>query len=176
MSELSVVTPLFTNLIWITCSHTKSFGPHPEKSDSLSRIISPHHASRIKALVDNTKGNVILGGEVNVEERYVAPTVVRDLDGDDSLLSEYVLLCHQYQNYGTKQTDHFEGRSLGLSYLLSRSTMLTMLSISLLQGPFILLKCTSEIVIFITNHSRDHPLALYIFTQDKKVKEKSAFL
>lgn len=32
----------------------------------------------------------MIGGEVDVKERYVAPTLVKDVKGDDSLLSEYV--------------------------------------------------------------------------------------
>lgn len=67
------------------------FGANPAKSDSLSRIISPQHAARIKKLVDETKGNIITGGEVDVDQRYVAPTIVRDVANDDSLMSEYVV-------------------------------------------------------------------------------------
>lgn len=46
------------------------------------------HAARIKGLVEGTKGKIEFGGEVNVAEKYVAPTVVSDVRGDDSLMSE----------------------------------------------------------------------------------------
>ena len=60
----------------------------PEKSDSFSRIFGESHAQRIKNLLDNTKGKIVFGGEVDVEKKYVAPTLVRDVSGDDSLMSE----------------------------------------------------------------------------------------
>ena len=43
---------------------------------------------RIKGLLDNTRGTVILGGETDIGDRYIAPTVVKDVPGDDSLMSE----------------------------------------------------------------------------------------
>lgn len=42
-------------------------------------------------MVDETKGKIILGGEIDAEERYIAPTIVRDVPKDDSLMSEYVI-------------------------------------------------------------------------------------
>ncbi len=63
----------------------------PRKSESLGRIVGLHHAQRIKSLLDNTKGTIVFGGETDVEERYIAPTLVKDVRGDDSLMSQYVL-------------------------------------------------------------------------------------
>ena len=60
----------------------------PKKSQSLARIVGVHHAKRIKSLLDNTRGTIVLGGETDVENRYIAPTVVKDVKGDDSLLTE----------------------------------------------------------------------------------------
>ncbi|KAM5546248.1 hypothetical protein V8D89_000374 [Ganoderma adspersum] len=62
----------------------------PEKSDSFSRIVGESHAQRIKNLLDNTKGKIVFGGEVDVAKKYVAPTLVRDVSGDDSLMSEEI--------------------------------------------------------------------------------------
>ena len=44
-----------------------------------------------KRLIDTTKGTIVLGGGADVEKRYIAPTVVRDVKADDSLLSECVI-------------------------------------------------------------------------------------
>ncbi|KAI1784926.1 NAD-dependent aldehyde dehydrogenase [Ganoderma leucocontextum] len=62
----------------------------PEKSDSFARIVGESHVQRIKNLLDNTKGKVVFGGEVDVAKKYVAPTLVRDVSGDDSLMSEEI--------------------------------------------------------------------------------------
>ncbi|PBK85531.1 NAD-aldehyde dehydrogenase [Armillaria gallica] len=60
----------------------------PAASDSFSRIVGPRHFTRIKALLDATKGEVALGGETDSATNYIAPTVVRDVREGDSLLSE----------------------------------------------------------------------------------------
>jgi aldehyde dehydrogenase (NAD+) len=38
--------------------------------------------------LDNTKGTVVIGGEVDEETKFIAPTVVKNVKGDDSLMSE----------------------------------------------------------------------------------------
>ena len=43
---------------------------------------------RIKRYLDNTKGKVVLGGQVDIQKKYVAPTVVRDVPVNDSLMEE----------------------------------------------------------------------------------------
>ena len=46
------------------------------------------HAQRIKDLLDNTKGTIVFGGDTDVENRYIAPTLVRNVSGDDPLMSQ----------------------------------------------------------------------------------------
>ncbi|KAI1792769.1 NAD-dependent aldehyde dehydrogenase [Ganoderma leucocontextum] len=103
----------------------------PKDSDSLARIVGVHHAKRIKSLLDNTKGTIVLGGETDVENRYIAPTVVKDVKGDDSLL-----------------TDEIFGPILAL----------------------VPVKDTDEAIAFI--NARDHPLVVYVFSQDKAFQDK----
>ncbi|KAI0779139.1 aldehyde dehydrogenase [Irpex lacteus] len=62
----------------------------PSKSDSFSRIITEAHAARIKKYVDETKGTVVFGGEADVQKKYVAPTLVKDVTLDDSLMQEEI--------------------------------------------------------------------------------------
>ena len=49
------------------------------------------HTQLIKAMLDGTRGTVVLGGGADVEKRYIAPTVVRDVPVEDSLLGECVV-------------------------------------------------------------------------------------
>lgn len=39
-------------------------------------------------MIDGTKGVIVAGGEVDILKRYVAPTIVKDVLGDDSLMAE----------------------------------------------------------------------------------------
>ncbi|OSC99247.1 NAD-dependent aldehyde dehydrogenase [Trametes coccinea BRFM310] len=68
-----------------------SFYPEgPENSDSLARIVNEAHAARIKQIIDETKGTIVLGGDADVSKRYIAPTVVRDVAFDDPLFQDEV--------------------------------------------------------------------------------------
>ncbi len=60
----------------------------PEHSDSFGRIVSKHHTKRIEGLLEHTRGEIICGGEVDVDKKYVAPTIVNNVPADDSLMSE----------------------------------------------------------------------------------------
>lgn len=60
----------------------------PKTSGQLTRMVNTGHAERIKRLLDNTKGTVVIGGEVDVENKYVAPAIIKDVREGDSLLSE----------------------------------------------------------------------------------------
>ncbi|KAH8113432.1 aldehyde dehydrogenase [Phellopilus nigrolimitatus] len=62
----------------------------PLKSESYARIGSDAQFARIKALLDDTKGDVVLGGETDAEQKYIAPTVVRDVSPEDSLMSQEI--------------------------------------------------------------------------------------
>ena len=59
-----------------------------ESSDSYSRIISPSHFSRIKGLLDRTEGTIVYGGSTNPETKFIEPTIVTCVEGNDSLMGE----------------------------------------------------------------------------------------
>lgn len=96
----------------------KSFFPNgdPAKSDSYSRIVSVAHANRIKRYIDNSKGKIVFGGEANVEEKYVAPTVLKDVKLDDSTMDEYVFVAWSFA--ARSLNDACLGRFLALFSLL----------------------------------------------------------
>jgi aldehyde dehydrogenase (NAD+) len=52
------------------------FGPDPKQSRDYSRIINDFHTRRIAKLLEGHGGKVICGGEVDIENRYIAPTVL----------------------------------------------------------------------------------------------------
>jgi aldehyde dehydrogenase (NAD+) len=50
----------------------------------------PNHGSfdRVKKMLDSTKGTIVLGGDADRETKYIAPTIVRNVGSDDSLMRE----------------------------------------------------------------------------------------
>ena len=71
-------------------SRHESFYPEDVSSSGVySRIITLQAFNRIKGLLDSTKGEIVLGGETDETKKYFAPTIVKDVKADDSLMSEY---------------------------------------------------------------------------------------
>ncbi|KZT03863.1 aldehyde dehydrogenase [Laetiporus sulphureus 93-53] len=62
----------------------------PKTSGQMARMVNQRHAERVKRLIDNTKGTIVFGGEVDLVTKYAAPTVIKDVQRDDSLMSEEI--------------------------------------------------------------------------------------
>ncbi|KAF8958145.1 NAD-aldehyde dehydrogenase [Flammula alnicola] len=98
---------------------------------SYSRIVTPQATARIAGLLEKTKGTIVFGGQVDKENKYIAPTLVKDVAADDSLMSEEIF-----------------------------GPLLPVVPVENLDAA---IKFVNE---------RDHPLALYVFSQDKKFKSQ----
>uniref|UniRef100_A0A8C6U6U1 Aldehyde dehydrogenase 3 family, member B1 n=1 Tax=Neogobius melanostomus TaxID=47308 RepID=A0A8C6U6U1_9GOBI len=61
-----------------------------QKSPDLPRIVSPKHWSRLMGLLGRSKGTVVLGGESDEADKYIAPTVLVDVPEDDALMQEEI--------------------------------------------------------------------------------------
>lgn len=64
------------------------YGEKPKQSEDFPRIINKRHCERLKDLIEKSK--VIIGGEVDVEELYVSPTVMTDITFDDAVMKEEI--------------------------------------------------------------------------------------
>lgn len=64
-----------------------SGGPD-KKPDYVTHIVNDRHYNRLEGLLEKSKGNIIYGGDRDPATRYFAPTVVDNVDTNDSLLSE----------------------------------------------------------------------------------------
>ena len=64
------------------------YGEDPSKAVDYGRIINKSHTERLKNYLDeNHGGKVLLGGQVSIEEKYVAPTLIEN-PAKDSLLMQ----------------------------------------------------------------------------------------
>lgn len=55
-------------------------------SPDYSRIINEGHFNKLKSMIDNSKGKILLGGTMDESERFIEPTLVEVNNTDDSLL------------------------------------------------------------------------------------------
>jgi aldehyde dehydrogenase (NAD+) len=64
------------------------FGRQPERSDNYTRIVSDAHFDRLRRLMED--GQIIFGGEVNREERYIGPTLIDGVSENDPVMREEI--------------------------------------------------------------------------------------
>jgi aldehyde dehydrogenase (NAD+) len=69
--------------------HIENFyGRNPEDSEDYGRMISARHLERLGALISPDK--VVVGGVINKESRYLAPTVLRNISWDDEIMASEI--------------------------------------------------------------------------------------
>lgn len=64
------------------------YGNNPKTSKDYGRIVNEKQLSRIKGLINEDK--VILGGDYDVEELYMAPTIMNNVTWEDKVMEEEI--------------------------------------------------------------------------------------
>lgn len=64
------------------------YGEDPAKSPDYARIISQKHFNRLCGLMK--AGHIIIGGDTNPDEKYIAPTVIDGVDWKDPVMEEEI--------------------------------------------------------------------------------------
>ncbi|KFW01661.1 Aldehyde dehydrogenase family 3 member B1, partial [Fulmarus glacialis] len=67
---------------------TKFYGPNPQESPDFARMAGDKQFQRVQALLQS--GHVVIGGQTDEEERYIAPTVLVDLQPSDPVMQEEI--------------------------------------------------------------------------------------
>lgn len=66
------------------------YGSDPKASGDYARVVNDRHFERLAGLLAATSGTVVLGGEQDKSERYLAPTIVTDVPHDDPLMDDEI--------------------------------------------------------------------------------------
>lgn len=66
------------------------FGDNPMESKDLCRIVSERHYQRLVGLLERTKGAVAIGGERDETQRFISPTILTGVTGDDAIMQEEI--------------------------------------------------------------------------------------
>jgi len=64
------------------------FGPRPQQSPDYSRIIDTEHFDRLVRFLDD--GRIVVGGQTDRVDRYIAPTILRDVANDAGVMQEEI--------------------------------------------------------------------------------------
>lgn len=69
---------------------TNFYGEDASKSADFGRIINEAHARRLESYLENHQGSIVMGGQVNVSDRYVSPTIVLNPSLESALANEEI--------------------------------------------------------------------------------------
>jgi len=64
------------------------YGDDPSQSDAYARIVNARHATRLARLLEG--GRVAIGGAVDLQAKYIAPTVITDVAPGDPVMQEEI--------------------------------------------------------------------------------------
>jgi len=64
------------------------FGSDPQRSADYGRVVNTHHHRRLMGLL--SEGDVVIGGTGDEGDRYIAPTVLRNVALDDPVMQEEI--------------------------------------------------------------------------------------
>ncbi|NXJ98454.1 AL3B1 dehydrogenase, partial [Corythaixoides concolor] len=67
---------------------TDFYGPNPQESPDFGRIVGDKQFQRVQPLLRS--GRVVIGGQTDEKERYIAPTVLVDLQPSDPIMQEEI--------------------------------------------------------------------------------------
>lgn len=66
----------------------KMYGDNPRESPDFARIISDRRFQSLERYLK--EGRIIWGGETDATERYIAPTLIEDVNGEDAIMKEEI--------------------------------------------------------------------------------------
>lgn len=67
---------------------TSLYGDDPEQSEDYPRIINRDHFDRLSSFLED--GEIVFGGETNIEANYISPTILDDVTWEDSIMDNEI--------------------------------------------------------------------------------------
>jgi len=105
------------------------YGEDASQNPDFGRMVSTRHTERVGKLIDADK--VLIGGDVNIEQRYIAPTIMHNVELTDEIMQQEIF-----------------------------GPVLPVIGFS-----------DFESVLSVIQSLPSHPLAAYIFSQDKRIQD-----
>ncbi|KAK7038096.1 aldehyde dehydrogenase [Favolaschia claudopus] len=70
--------------------YPETTGDSPTPPQNFTKMVHQGAFKRVQGLIQNTKGTIVVGGETDEATKFISPTIVKDVKGDDSLMSEEI--------------------------------------------------------------------------------------
>ncbi|MDQ1391432.1 MAG: aldehyde dehydrogenase [Acidimicrobiaceae bacterium] len=67
------------------------YGTDPRQSPDYARMVNDRHLTRLRGLLaDVDPARIVIGGQVDTADRYLAPTIVRDASWDEAMMADEI--------------------------------------------------------------------------------------
>ena len=66
------------------------YGDDPQKSTNLCRIVNKRNWERVNHLLKSTNGKIEIGGEADLDDLYIAPTVITGVTDDEPVMKDEI--------------------------------------------------------------------------------------
>lgn len=66
------------------------YGDNARDSDDYSRIVNERHMKRLKYILDTDKEKIKYGGNIDMENRYIEPTIISGVDFNDECMKDEI--------------------------------------------------------------------------------------
>ena len=145
------------------CSQTveQFFGKEPRTSPDLGRIVSERHTQRLKNIIDDHRAEVALGGDVDVEAKWVSPTILDLKTGPHGKAMEEEI-------FGPVSTRTHSTHTATVALPIPRSLLSPLCVCQVL--PVLPYDDLAYVLRYINSHPK--PLALYLFSPSSSVVQR----
>lgn len=66
------------------------FGEHPNGSPEMGKVVTDWHCDRLKKMIEQSGGKIVMGGRVDRDIKYVEPTIIVNPSLDSECMREEI--------------------------------------------------------------------------------------
>ncbi|MEG1132670.1 MAG: aldehyde dehydrogenase [Romboutsia sp.] len=78
----------FINKLKLTI--TEFYGSNIKENKDFGRIVNSRHMHRLKNILDKDKDKIIFGGAIDMDERYISPTILANVNYNDEVMKDEI--------------------------------------------------------------------------------------
>lgn len=72
------------------CKINEFYGDNPKESKDYGKIVNERHMNRLKNIIEIDKKKIVYGGKIDMEDRYIEPTIISNVDMNDACMQDEI--------------------------------------------------------------------------------------
>lgn len=69
---------------------TEFYGLKIKESKDFGRIVNDRHMNRLKEILDKDREKIVFGGDIDMNERYISPTILKNVNYNDAVMQDEI--------------------------------------------------------------------------------------